>query len=60
MLYTFVKQVRRHGADPFAYLECVFEKLMYNPSYGQLEELLPANWIKNRPAAAQTIESRIT
>jgi hypothetical protein len=26
-----VKQVRRHGADPFAYIEWVFEKLMHNP-----------------------------
>jgi len=59
VLYTFVEQVRRHGADPFAYFEWVFEKLMHNPHSGQLEELLPAHWIKTRPAASQTIESRI-
>jgi hypothetical protein len=50
-------QVCCHGADPFAYLKWVFEKLMHNPSSGQLEELLPVHWIKARPAAAQTIES---
>jgi hypothetical protein len=59
VLYTFVEQVRRHGADPFAYFEWVFEKLMHNPPSGQLEELLPAHWIKTRPAASQAIESRI-
>jgi hypothetical protein len=59
VIYTFVEQVRRHGTDPFAYFEWVFEKLMHNPPSGQLEELLPAHWIKTRPAASQTIESRI-
>ena len=28
VIYTFVEQIRRHGADPFAYFEWVFEKLM--------------------------------
>ena len=48
VIYTFVEQVRRHGADPFAYFEWVFEKLMYNPSPEELEALLPVNWIKTR------------
>jgi transposase len=59
VIYTFVEQVRRHGADPFAYFEWVFEKLMRHPSPEQLEALLPTNWIKTRPAACQTIESRV-
>ena len=48
----------RHS-DPFAYFEWVFEKLMHNPAPEELETLLPANWIKTRPAACQTIESRV-
>ena len=59
VIYTFVEQVRRHEADPFAYFEWVFEKLMHNPAPEELETLLPANWIKTRPAACQTIESRV-
>lgn len=31
VIYTFVEQVRRHGADPFGYFEWVFEELMHNP-----------------------------
>ena len=56
---TFLRKIDRHGADPFAYFEWVFEKLMHNPSSEQHEELLPAHWTKTRPAASQTIESRI-
>jgi transposase len=59
VIYTFVEQVRRHGADPFAYFEWVFEKLMHNPPAADHEALLPVNWIKTRPAACQTIESRV-
>lgn len=32
---------------------------MHNPPADQLEDLLPANWLKFRPAASQTIESRV-
>lgn len=28
---------------------------MHNPHEEQLEDLLPANWLKARPAACQTI-----
>ena len=59
VIYTFVEQIRRHRADPFAYFEWVFEKLMHNPAPEKFEDLLPANWIKTRPAACQTIESRV-
>jgi hypothetical protein len=38
--------VRRHGLDPFAYFEWVFEKLMHNPSEEEFENLLPESWIK--------------
>jgi transposase len=59
VIYTFVEQIRRHGVDPFAWFEWVFEKLMHNPPKDQLEDLLPVNWLKTRPAACQTIASRI-
>ncbi len=59
VIYTFVEQVRRHGADPFAYLEWVFGMLMHNPAPEELENLLPVSWLKTRPAACQTIESRV-
>ena len=48
VIYTFVEQVRRHGLDPFAYFEWVFEKLMHEPSEGELEALLPKSWIKSQ------------
>ena len=57
VIYTFVEQVRRHGADPFAYFEWVFEKLMHNPPTEDHEALLPAAWIKTRPAANRLIET---
>ena len=59
VIYTFVEQVRRHGADPFAYFEWVFENLMHDPASEELQALQPANWIKTRPATSQTIESRV-
>ena len=48
---VFVDEVRRHGADLFACFERVFEKLMHKPPPGEVESLLPATWIKTRPAA---------
>jgi hypothetical protein len=57
VIYTFVEQVRRHGADPFAYFEWVFEKLTHNPPAADHQALLPANWIKTRPAANRLIET---
>ncbi len=54
VIYTFAGQIRRHGMDPFAYLEWVFEKLMHNPAAEELEALLPVNWI-----AAQRSEQNL-
>jgi hypothetical protein len=45
VIYTFVEQIRRHGLDPFAYLEWVFEKLMHDPPADQHEALLPEAWV---------------
>ena len=45
VIYTFVEQIRRHGLDPYAYFEWVFEKLMHDPAKEELEELLPVNWV---------------
>jgi transposase len=56
VIYTFVEQIRRHGADPFAYFDWVFEKLMHNPPAEELESLLPANWLKARAAESTPID----
>ena len=55
VVYTFVEQIRRHGLDPHAYLEWVFEKLMHDPPEDELEALLPVNWVaaQRTPGAAQ-------
>lgn len=45
VIYTFVEQVRRHGLDPYAYFEWVFEKLMSQPGDDELDDLLPVNWV---------------
>jgi len=60
VIYTFVEQVRRHGADPFAYFEWVFEKLMHHPPTEELETLLPTHWINARATAAEPIEVEAT
>ncbi len=52
VIYTFVEQLRRHGADPFAWFEWVFGQLMRNPAPEELEALLPSNWLKARTVAA--------
>ena len=56
VIYTFVEQVRRHGADPFAYFEWVFDKLMHHPPSEELKNLLPTHWINARATAAESIE----
>lgn len=50
VIQTFVEQVRRHGAGPFACVGWVFEKLRTNPPAERLEEHLPVNWIDTRLA----------
>lgn len=59
VIYTFVEQIRRHGLDPCAYFEWVFEKLMRmsDPSPAELEELLPVNWVAARRKKSE--ETRI-
>lgn len=48
VIYTFVEQVRSRGANPYAYFEWVFEKLMHKPSPSaeQLDQLLPTAWLQ--------------
>ena len=48
VIYAFVEQIRMHGADPFAYFEWVFLKLMHNPPAEELKSLLPAHWLRAR------------
>lgn len=59
VIYTFVEQIRRHGLDPYAYFEWVFEKLMRmsDPAPAELEELLPINWVAARRKKSE--ETRI-
>jgi hypothetical protein len=51
-----IEQIRTHGADPFAYFEWVFEKLMHNPPAEELESLLPVHWLKARAAESAPID----
>jgi transposase len=57
VIYTFVEQVRAHGADPFRYLEWVFTELMHQPNPGddQLDALMPTAWIKQQREAKKKI-----
>jgi hypothetical protein len=45
-----------HGADPFAYFEWVFEKLMHNPTAEELESLLPVHWLRARAEESYPID----
>ncbi len=45
-----------HGADPFAYFEWVFEKLMHNPPAEELESLLPVHWLRARAEESYPID----
>lgn len=51
IVYTMVEQVRRHGRDPFAYFEWVFEKLMHNPAEEDIPSLLPTSWLEAQDAS---------
>gem|GEM_PF-2905687 len=58
LIYPFVEQIRRHGLDPYAYFEWVFETLMRmkNPTPAELEELLPVNWVATRRTPGAALE----
>jgi hypothetical protein len=60
VIYTFVEQISRHGSDPFAYFEWVFEKLMHNPPAEELESLLPVHWLKARATESTPIDVQAT
>lgn len=63
VIYTMVEQVRRHGHDPFAYFEWVFDKLMHldgskEPlSEEDLEKLLPTVWVAEQRATHPNLKS---
>lgn len=59
IVYTFVEQVRRHGEDPHAYLEWVFERLMHDPEPENPRALLPAAWIEARRDAIEISAERV-
>ena len=50
IIYTFIENIRRQGHDPYAYLKWVFERLPQMTNQHNLEELLPASWIKLQTA----------
>ena len=56
VIYTFVEKIRMYGADPFAYFEWVFEKLMHNPTAEELESLLPVHWLRARAEESYPID----
>ena len=45
IIYTIIEQIRRHGRDPFAYLEWVFGKLPEITNQDDFAPLLPASWV---------------
>ena len=45
VLYTFVENIRSAGADPFAYLHDLFERLPAMTNQDDLRPLLPRNWL---------------
>ena len=51
-----VEQVRRHGRDPFAYFEWIFEKLMHNPAEEDLPSLLPTSWLETQDASQSLLQ----
>ena len=53
VVYTFVEQIRRHGYDPHAYFEWIFDKLMHDPNPDEIPALLPAAWIAERKLAKE-------
>ena len=57
VIYTFVEQVRRHGLDPFAYFEWVFEKLIHEPGEAELESLLPMNWVASQRTPEENLQA---
>ena len=54
VIYTFIEQVRALGSAPFAYLECVFEKLPGMTNQDDFEPLLPVNWIAAQQSKQQS------
>ena len=57
VVYTFIEQIRTHGADPFAYLCWVFDKLTTATNQDDLRQLLPKAWLMNQRALAQTSQA---
>jgi len=51
VIYTMVEQVRRHGRDPFEYLQWVFGKLPGMTNQDDFAPLLPSSWVAAQEAA---------
>lgn len=52
ILYTLVENIRQAGADPFAYLKDVFERLPAMTNQDDLRPLLPLNWLASHTSQA--------
>lgn len=54
VIYTMIVNIRRHGKDPRAYLEWVFERLPGMSNQQDLRELLPVAWVEQQNAGAKS------
>jgi transposase len=52
VLYSFTQTCRRHGIDPFAYLQDVLARLP-KADYQQLDDLFPTGWAEAQRAKAE-------
>jgi hypothetical protein len=52
VLYSFTQTCRRHGIDPFAYLQDVLARLP-KADYQQLADLFPTGWAEAQRAKAE-------
>jgi transposase len=55
-LYSLVGSCKRHGVDPFAYLNNILERLPTHPA-DRMGELLPDAWIGANPDARRRVAS---
>jgi hypothetical protein len=54
VIYTLIENVRRHGKDPRAYLQWVFERMPGMTNQDDLRQLLPAAWLKRQNGVAKS------
>ena len=60
VIHTFVEQIRRHGLDPHAHFEWVFENHMRDPPEDKLEALLPVSWVATQRTPGPELDQNVT